>query len=122
MKRLLIEELILWKNKQGRKPLILQGARQVGKTWLLKTFGAECFEEICYINFEQNNSVNHIFEGSINPERIIEQLSVFHGKRIQPEKTLIIFDTNESFVHCKIAIQMKRSGQCLTIFSIRWTF
>ena len=92
MKRLLIEELILWKNKQGRKPLILQGARQVGKTWLLKTFGAECFEEICYINFEQNNSVNHIFEGSINPERIIEQLSVFHGKRIQPEKTLIIFD------------------------------
>ena len=92
MKRLLIEELILWKNKQGRKPLILQGARQVGNTWLLKTFGAECCEEICYINFEQNNSVNHIFEGSINPERIIEQLSVFHGKRIQPEKTLIIFD------------------------------
>ena len=72
--------------------MILQGARQVGKTWLLKTFGAECFEDICYINFEQNNSINYIFEGSISPERIIEQLSVFHGKRIQPEKTLIIFD------------------------------
>ena len=92
MKRLLIEELIQWKNKQGRKPLILQGARQVGKTWLLKTFGTECFEDICYINFEQDNSINNIFEGSISPERIIEQLSVFHGKRIQPGKTLIIFD------------------------------
>lgn len=90
MKRLLIEELIQWKNKQGRKPLILQGARQVGKTWLLKTFGTECFEDICYINFEQDNSINNIFEGSISPERIIEQLSVFHGKRIQPDRKSVV--------------------------------
>lgn len=92
MKRLLIKDLLKWKNKAGRKPLILQGARQVGKTWLLKEFGAEHFDEVCYINFERSQPINQIFEGSISPQRIIEQLSVFHGKVIQPEKTLIIFD------------------------------
>lgn len=92
MKRLLIAELQRWKDKTGRKPLILQGARQVGKTWLLKEFGKESFEDVCYVNFERNLPVNQLFEGSISPQRIIEQLSVFHGKQIQPEKTLIIFD------------------------------
>lgn len=92
MERLLLDELINWKNKKGRKPLILQGARQVGKTWLLKKFGTECFDDLCYINFEQSEPINQIFDGTISPQRIIEQLSVFHGRKIQPEKTLIIFD------------------------------
>ena len=92
MKRLLINNLIEWKNKKGRKPLILQGARQVGKTWLLKEFGSESFDDMCYINFEQDEPINQVFEGTISPKRIIEQLSVFHGKQIQPEKTLIVFD------------------------------
>lgn len=92
MERLLLDELINWENKKGRKPLILQGARQVGKTWLLKKFGTECFDDLCYINFEQSEPINQIFDGTISPQRIIEQLSVFHGRKIQPEKTLIIFD------------------------------
>lgn len=92
MKRILIDNLIKWRDKKGRKPLILQGARQVGKTWILKEFGSTCFEDVCYINFEQAQPINELFEGSIDPWRIIEQLSVFHGKKIMPEKTLIIFD------------------------------
>lgn len=92
MKRILIDNLIKWRDKKGRKPLILQGARQVGKTWILKEFGSTCFEDVCYINFEQDQPINELFEGSIDPWRIIEQLSVFHGKKIMPEKTLIIFD------------------------------
>ena len=92
MERLLIEELKKWQNKTDRKPLILRGARQVGKTWLLKEFGKICFKDICYINFEQIDSLESVFSGTLNPEEIINQLSVFHGKRIQPNDTLIIFD------------------------------
>lgn len=92
MYRTAINELANWKEKQGRLPLILMGARQVGKTWLLKEFGADYFEDVCYINFENPGTVADIFEGSIVPERIIELLGAYHGKKIQPEKTLIIFD------------------------------
>ena len=92
MERLLIEELKKWQNKTDRKPLILRGARQVGKTWLLKEFGKICFKDVCYINFEQVDSLESVFSGTLNPEDIINQLSVFHGKRILPNDTLIIFD------------------------------
>ena len=92
MERLLIEELKKWQNKTDRKPLILRGARQVGKTWLLKEFGKICFKDVCYINFEQVGSLESVFSGTLNPEEMINQLSVFHGKRIQPNDTLIIFD------------------------------
>lgn len=92
MERLLISELQKWQTKKDRKPLILRGARQVGKTWLLKEFGQRCFEDVCYINFEQKGLLESIFEGTLAPERIIEQLSVYNGKRIEPEKTLLIFD------------------------------
>lgn len=92
MDRLLINDLCAWKEKVGRKPLILQGARQVGKTWLLKEFGSRHFEDVCYVNFERSQPLNRIFEGSISPMKIVEQLSLFHGRKILPEKTLIIFD------------------------------
>lgn len=92
MERTLIEELHNWKDKSDRKPLILRGARQVGKTWLLKDFGKRFFKEICYINFEQKDVLGAIFEGTLSPKRIIEQLSVYSGKKILPENTLIIFD------------------------------
>ena len=92
MDRLLIEDLKIWKDKSDRKPLILRGARQVGKTWLLKDFGEKCFKDICYVNFEQKDMLGKIFEGTLSPQRIIEQLSVFHGKKIQPQETLLIFD------------------------------
>ena len=92
MDRLLLEDLKRWKHKADRKPLILRGARQVGKTWLLKEFGSKCFEDVCYINFEQKDLLEAIFAGSLSPKRIIDQLSVFHGRRILPGTTLLIFD------------------------------
>lgn len=92
MKRLLIDKLLKWKNSQDRKPLVLEGARQVGKTWLLKEFGRKHFDDVCYINFEQSEGLEEVFAGNLSPHRIIEQLSVYNGKVIRPEKTLIIFD------------------------------
>lgn len=92
MERLLISQLLKWKNSHGRKPLILEGARQVGKTWLLKEFGRKYFKAVCYINFEQSDVLEEIFAGDLSPQRIIEQLSIYNGKMIIPEETLIIFD------------------------------
>lgn len=92
MYRKIIEELKNWKNKKDRQPLILKGARQVGKTWILQEFGKECFEDVLYINFENENNIKDLFEGSIEPKRILEFLSAIHRKKIEPEKTLIIFD------------------------------
>ena len=92
MERLLIDELHKWKDKSDRKPLILRGARQVGKTWLLKDFGKKYFKDVCYINFEQKDVLGAIFEGTLSPQRIIEQLSVYSGRKINPEDTLLIFD------------------------------
>ena len=92
MKRILLKNLKEWKEKKDRKPLILQGARQVGKTWLLQEFGRQCFDDVCYINFERNAPINQSFEGVLDPRRIIHELSLHHGRTIQPQKTLIIFD------------------------------
>jgi predicted AAA+ superfamily ATPase len=92
MYRKLLEELKAWKYKKGRQPLLLKGARQVGKTWLLKEFGKSCFDDILYINFENAASLEELFSGVIEPGRIIDMLGALHGKRIIPEKTLLIFD------------------------------
>lgn len=92
MDRLLLADLKKWKEKTDRKPLILRGARQVGKTWLLKNFGSQCFKDVCYINFEQKDLLGAMFEGTLSPHRIIEQLSVYHGRKILPGETLLIFD------------------------------
>lgn len=92
MERILISELQKWKDKYDRKPLILRGARQVGKTWLLKDFGKRFFKNVCYINFEQKDVLGAIFEGTLSPQRIIEQLSVYTESKILPNDTLLIFD------------------------------
>ena len=92
MERLVIEQLKTWRDKKERKPLILRGARQVGKTWLLKEFGKTCFKNVCYVNFEQKSQLSDIFEGDLSTNDIIDKLSVYCGKRINPETTLIIFD------------------------------
>lgn len=92
MERLLISQLLKWKESHSRKPLVLEGARQVGKTWLLKEFGRKCFKDVCYINFEQSDVLGEVFAGDLSPQRIIEQLSIYNGKLIEPELTLIIFD------------------------------
>ena len=92
MERLLLAELLKWRDKADRKPLILRGARQVGKTWLLKEFGRRCFRNVCYINFEQQAVLAQMFEKTLSPTAIIEQLSVYNGKKITPADTLVIFD------------------------------
>ena len=92
MERLLISQLLKWKESHSRKPLVLEGARQVGKTWLLKEFGRKYFKDVCYINFEQSDVLGEVFAGDLSPQRIIEQLSIYNGKLIEPEQTPIIFD------------------------------
>ena len=81
MKRKAMQDLINWKNKKNRKPLLLYGARQVGKTYLVKAFGKEYFEDVIYINFETNNVVNKIFDEDINPSTIIKNLEIIFGRK-----------------------------------------
>lgn len=92
MYRTALEELKRWKSRSDRLPLILLGARQVGKTWLLKEFGRTCFDDVCYVNFEESKNLRSIFGGQLSTDRIIEYLSAFHGKKIERLGTLIIFD------------------------------
>jgi uncharacterized protein len=85
-------KLIEWKNAPDRKPLLLQGARQVGKTWSLKTFGNEEFETVAYFNFDEQPELKQFFSASKDVGRIVQNLGLVHGKAILPGKTLIIFD------------------------------
>lgn len=92
MKRFIMEKLVKWKESKERKPLILKGARQVGKTYILKKFGSEYYDDVAYFNFDYDNGLSELFELSKDSKRIIEQLSLVNGKKINPYTTLIIFD------------------------------
>ena len=92
MYRYAIEELKKWKSRKNRKPMILEGARQVGKTWLMKEFGATEFEDVAYINFDSNSQMRELFAGDLAVERIITGLELYVGKKVSAEKTLLIFD------------------------------
>lgn len=92
MKRNAISKLIRWKNSAERKPMVLKGARQVGKTWLMKEFGKNFYDNFAYFNFDEEDELKSIFETNKNPHRIIELLSMICGEKIEPYKTLIIFD------------------------------
>lgn len=92
MKRLLFEELEAWRTSSNRKPLVLRGARQVGKTWLLKEFGKRNFENVAYVRIEDNAPMQKLFEGSLDPERLLRGISAETGVKIEPQKTLIILD------------------------------
>lgn len=92
MKRTALELLKKWKNDEDRKPLILKGARQVGKTWLMQEFGQECYEDFFYFNFDEEEGMASIFKTNKDPFRIIELLGMIKGKKIEPGKHLIIFD------------------------------
>ncbi len=92
MKRKAFSQLVKWKENSERKPLILRGARQVGKTWLMKEFGQNCYDSFVYFNFDEEEELKSIFETNKNPHRIIELLSMIAGEKILPEKTLVIFD------------------------------
>lgn len=92
MKRNAMEELKKWQADSERKPMVLRGARQVGKTWLMKEFGQNCYDNFVYFNFDEEDELKSIFETNKNPARIIELLSMISGSKIQPGNTLIIFD------------------------------
>lgn len=92
MERILMKSLLEWKNKKDRKPLILYGARQVGKTWLMKAFGEKYFSNLVYISFYNNKTISRIFEEDYDSARIIRTLEIETHTRIIPEETLLIFD------------------------------
>ena len=92
MQRFIMEELIKWKNSKDRKPLILKGARQVGKTYILKDFGSKYYDNVAYFNFDHDDGLASLFLNTKDPKRIIEQLSLVNGRKINPVSTLIIFD------------------------------
>ena len=92
MERNLISELIAWKEKKNRKPLILMGVRQCGKTYLLKVFGARCYPDVAYFNFEENDALAKVFDSDFDVSRILFELGLIRGKTIKPESTLVIMD------------------------------
>lgn len=92
MERFAIKELEKWKNKSNRKPMVLMGARQVGKTWLMKTFGEKNYKKVAYISFYNNQAMKDIFETDYDVKRIIPYLNIEVGFSITPNDTLIIFD------------------------------
>ena len=92
MKRTAMEKLVAWKSSDERKPMVLKGARQVGKTWLMKEFGKNYYKSFVYFNFDEEDELKSIFETNKNPQRIIELLSMIAGEKIHPLDTLVIFD------------------------------
>ena len=92
MYRFGIEELKKWKTRKHRKPLIIRGARQVGKTWLMKEFGSKFYTQYVYINFDNNERMKNLFEGDLDVQRIIIGLELYAGYKIDPDNMLLIFD------------------------------
>ena len=92
MYRFAIEELKKWKARENRKPLSSPGARQVGKTLLMKEFGSSSYEQTVYINFDSNTQMQRLFDGDLDVQRIIIGLELYIGYKIDPEKMLLVFD------------------------------
>jgi len=92
MERKITKQLIKWKDSKYRKPLLLQGARQTGKTYTLFDFGRQHYDNIAHLNFDTNTTINKVFDEDIMPDKLIPKLSILSGEKIVKEKTLIIFD------------------------------
>ncbi len=92
MQRFAMNQLLRWKDKDNRKPLVIMGARQVGKTWLMKEFGRTCYKKVAYISFYNNSRMNQVFQMDFDVERILMNLNIEAGVKITPEDTLIVLD------------------------------
>ena len=92
MKRSISAQLLKWKNDPARKPLVLKGVRQCGKTYILKEFGSENYADVAYFNFEETPVLSNLFEQDHNVKRILVELGILRGKKILPGETLVIFD------------------------------
>ena len=92
MYRFAIEKLLKWKQSKRRKPLIIEGARQVGKTWLMKEFGRQAYADTIYINFDSNSRMAELFASDLDTERLLMGLELYVGRKIDPVDSLLIFD------------------------------
>ena len=92
MYRTAIEKLYRWKTSKRRKPLIIEGARQVGKTWLMKEFGSRAYADTVYINFDSNSRMAELFASDLNTDRLIMGIELYAGKKINADNTLLLFD------------------------------
>lgn len=92
MNRKTLDDLLQWKDSPHRKPMILQGAKQTGKTWLMKEFGKTVYKDYVYFNFDEQPELKSLFETNKNPHRLIELLSLIADLKIEPQHTLVIFD------------------------------
>lgn len=92
MYRVAIAELYKWKESRHRKPLIIQGARQVGKTWLMKEFGCQAYADTVYINFDSNSRMAELFASDLDTDRLVMGIELYAGRKINPDSTLLIFD------------------------------
>lgn len=92
MYRAAIEKLYRWKTSKRRKPLIIEGARQVGKTWLMKEFGSQAYADTVYINFDSNSRMAELFASDLNTDRLIMGIELYAGKKIDADNTLLLFD------------------------------
>lgn len=92
MYRMAMENLLAWKQSRRRKPLIIEGARQVGKTWLMKEFGRQAYGDTVYINFDSNARMAELFASDLDTKRLVLGLELYAGRKIDPESALLIFD------------------------------
>ena len=92
MKRNIYNQLLAWKNDKKKKPLLLQGARQVGKTYIVEQFGKTEYNDLIKLNFEQDPDLKSLFQNELKPEKIINNINLYTGRKINPENTLIFFD------------------------------
>ena len=92
MERKVFAELLRWKDRAGRKPLLLLGVRQVGKTWLMKEFGRRCFDNVAYVNCDAEPLAAHLFTEDYDIDRILFSVQTITGVKPEAGKTLIIFD------------------------------
>lgn len=92
MYRIALEKLLTWKQSKRRKPLIIEGARQVGKTWLMKEFGKQAYADTVYINFDSNSRMAELFASDLDTDRLIMGLELYAGRKIDPDSSLLVFD------------------------------
>ena len=105
MYRTAIEKLIKWKDNPRRKPLIIEGARQVGKTWLMKEFGKQAYADTVYINFDSNSRMAELFASDLDTDRLILGLELYSGRKIDPNNTLLIFDEVQEVPHALASLK-----------------
>lgn len=113
MYRIAIEKLLKWKQSKRRKPLIIEGARQVGKTWLMKEFGRQAYADTVYINFDSNSRMAELFASDLDTDRLIMGLELYVGHKIDPNNSLLVFDEVQevprALASLKYFYEMRRS-------------